>query len=217
MKFMHHNRIQSSTIAAVVLSAVFFLLLAMNNQKAVDDQEASKEAFTADFSKVSCEVKDQVTDPGAEIRIVRGPSMEPRITDGSMVIITDIAEQVLKYEDIVTVRIGNGETPIIKSVKGLPGDRLAINPEENGQYMVLVNDKIVKNSENTPYTISERGSRMLSLYINDYDGAIPPNTYFLLGDISQGSQDSTQIGLIDRSDILGKVVNICVPLPKEGG
>ena len=47
---------------------------------------------------------------------------------------------------------------------------------------------------------------MLSLYENDYKGMIPSKAYLILGNLSGGSLDASRFGLIDRSDILGKVL-----------
>jgi|GEM_PF-6965019 len=47
---------------------------------------------------------------------------------------------------------------------------------------------------------------MLGLYIRDYDGAIPPNTFLVLGENASGTDDSSRYGLVDISDIVGKVV-----------
>ena len=47
---------------------------------------------------------------------------------------------------------------------------------------------------------------MISLYIKDYKGIIPPDTYLILGDNPFGTYDSTRFGLIDKSNIVGKVL-----------
>jgi type IV secretory pathway protease TraF len=46
---------------------------------------------------------------------------------------------------------------------------------------------------------------MLSLYEDDCSEGIPQNTYLILGNLTSGSLDSSRFGLIDKSDILGKV------------
>jgi signal peptidase I len=159
----------------------------------------------------------------ADTSIVRGHSMEPLIADGSEVEVVPASGVALRRGDIVTVRVSDGQT-IIKSVKGIPGDGLALPcltrkgaprsaVREGGceRSAILVNGKSAKNSAGVTYAIDERGSRMLALYVNDYGGVIPQDTYLLLGDNPHGSRDSTALGLIDRSDIVGKVVGIDPP------
>ncbi|MFA5442008.1 MAG: S26 family signal peptidase [Candidatus Paceibacterota bacterium] len=70
---------------------------------------------------------------------------------------------------------------------------------------MIVNNKIVKNSEGKPYLISGNAYKMLSLYEKDYKGVIPENAYLLLGNLIFGSLDSTHFGLIDKSGIVAKV------------
>jgi len=69
----------------------------------------------------------------------------------------------------------------------------------------LVNDKILKNSENKLYLITGNKYKMLSLYEDDCQNGIPEKTYLLLGNLISGSMDSTQFGLVSKHDILGKV------------
>jgi len=47
---------------------------------------------------------------------------------------------------------------------------------------------------------------MLSLYERDYKGVIPKNAYLILGNLVEGSLDSSRFGLVGKSDFLGKVV-----------
>jgi len=139
-----------------------------------------------------------------EIYTVRGTSMEPLISEGTEVVIV-AAGPGLPRESVVVARIGG--TRVIKSLKGVPGDRLALERNEDGSFLILVNGVAARNSERRPYTIGAHGSRMLSLYIDGYGGVIPDAAYLLLGDNPAGTRDSTQFGLVDRSDILGTVVD----------
>jgi type IV secretory pathway protease TraF len=63
----------------------------------------------------------------------------------------------------------------------------------------------LKNSQNQPYILDERGYRVLSLYEKDYKGIIPEDAYLILGNLPQGSLDSSHFGLVGKKDILGKV------------
>ena len=133
--------------------------------------------------------------------------MEPLIAEGADVRVIRAGEEPLARNDIVTASIGNSRTPILKVIKGLPGDRLALQPADGGSFSIVVNGGTVTNSEGRPYAIGERGRRMLSLYIADYGGVIPPDAYLLLGDTPTGSYDGTRFGLVSRNSILGKVIS----------
>ncbi len=140
--------------------------------------------------------------------IVRGHSLEPLIKPGEKVKILKGYYDCHPVErgDIVVYHYMGNRNPIIKIIKAIPGDKLSLRRKENGSgWQLFINDKVVKNSEKIPYTINYRGYKMLSLYIKDYKGVIPPNTYLILGNRSSGSLDSRVFGLIDKSDIIGKV------------
>ena len=49
---------------------------------------------------------------------------------------------------------------------------------------------------------------MLALYIKNYKGIIPARSYLILGNLPEGSVDSTRFGLIDQSALIGKVVPV---------
>ena len=99
---------------------------------------------------------------------------------------------------------GNPE-PIIKIVKGVPGDKFGL--EKFGNYwQIIINGEVVKNSKGEPYQLSESAYNLLSLYVKDYGGVIPPDTYLILGNLPAGSLDSSRFGLVDKSGIAGKVL-----------
>lgn len=136
-----------------------------------------------------------------EERIVRGGSLEPLIRPGDTVKILFGYYNChqINRGDIVIFRHAGNQTPIIKIVKGIPGDKLELK-ESNSGWNILINDQVLKNSEGQPYLISGNRYKMLSLY----EGVITDNAYLILGNLVSGSLDSTQFGLIDKSDILGR-------------
>ena len=75
---------------------------------------------------------------------------------------------------------------------------------KNG-WQILVNGKVLKNSEGKAYLLNEQRKKILSLYEKDYNGVIPENAYLVLGNLPEGSMDSTRFGLIGKSSIIAKV------------
>jgi len=141
-----------------------------------------------------------------EERIVRGSSLTGLIEPGQTVKILlgfyDCND--VKRGDVITYNYAGDKNPLIKIVKGISGDRFHLQKTEGGWH-ILVNDEIVRNSQNQPYVFDEGGYKMLSLYERDYAGVIPENAYLILGNLASGSLDSSHFGLIDKKDILGKV------------
>lgn len=142
-----------------------------------------------------------------ENRLVRGNSLSGLIEDGTSVKILfgfyDCNE--VMAGDIIVYNYSGDPEPLIKIIKAVPGDKFQLKQSPDG-WNILVNGETLKNSRNEVYELDERGYRMLSLYENDYKGIIPTNAYLILGNLSNGSLDSSHFGLIDKSDILGKAV-----------
>jgi len=138
--------------------------------------------------------------------IVQGNSLEPLIMPRKTikVLFGYYSCHEIKREDVVLFDYAASKNPVIKIVKGIPGDKFELKHSGSG-WNLLINNKVVKNSESEPYLITDHGYRMLSLYEQDYHGIIPPNTYLLLGNLAGGSLDSTVFGLVDKSDIIAKV------------
>ena len=173
------------------------------------------------------------TDPCAitrETREVRGESLSGVIEPGTQieVLLGYYACHAPARNDIVIYRYGGDPDPLIKIVRGIPGDVFELKKE--GQiWRIMINENVLTTSGGAPYALDDRGYRMLSLYVPDTTPRtittstttntsttvttsityrttqIPPNTYLILGNLPNGSTDSTRFGLVDKSDIIGKV------------
>jgi len=141
-----------------------------------------------------------------EERIVRGDSLSPLIKAGDTVqVLFDYYKcNDVKRDDIVLYSYAGNKEPLIKIIKGMPGDKFKLQQAEGGWH-ILINGEILRNSEGIPYLISGKRYEMLSLYEKDYKGEIPAGAYLLLGNIFSGTLDSTRFGLISKRDILGKI------------
>ncbi len=143
-----------------------------------------------------------------ETVIVRGTSLSPLIRPGEEVKIFRgyYRDHPVQRGDIVLVNYSGNENPLIKIVKGLPQDSFALQKGDNrAGWHILINNKILKNSENKDYVNYGKRHKMLSLYIKDFNGVIPENTYLVLGNIPAGTLDSTRFGLIDGKQIIARV------------
>jgi signal peptidase I len=138
---------------------------------------------------------------------VNGISMEPTLINGEQII-----ARSLLYEpaagDIVIVDSGisYGE-PLVKRVIGAGGDTININ-FETGE--VFVNDKLIEEKY-----ISAPTTRAFDV---SFPLTVPNGKVFLMGDNRPLSKDSrsSEIGLIDKRDILGKVFLRLFPINRLG-
>lgn len=142
-----------------------------------------------------------------EIKKVRGNSLSGIIENEEEVSVLNGFYKCNKAErnDIILYEFGGSSNPLIKIIKGVPGDNLKLQ-ETQGGWLILINGNPLKTSIGEPYIVNSQAFNMLSLYIKDYGGKIPDNTYLLLGNVPQGSLDSTRFGLVDQSDFIGKVI-----------
>lgn len=111
----------------------------------------------------------------------------------------------MKRGDIVIYPYAGNPVPIVKSVKAISGDRFAIRKNTDNLWNILVNDAILKTSDGIPYTLSEAKSKMLGLYADSYHGIVPADTCLILGNLPNGTMDSTRFGLVNRIDLIGKM------------
>ena len=159
-----------------------------------------QEPLTTDLAKES--LADSVE------KVVRGNSLAGLIEDGETVraFLNYYDSNEIERNDIILYSFAGSDTPLIKIIRGIPDDRFELSTTPSGWH-ILINDEILKNSKDEPYLINERGYRMLSLFVESFQGVIPADAYLILGNLVGGEMDSTQFGLVHKTDILGKVQN----------
>ena len=141
--------------------------------------------------------------------LVRGDSMYSTLEEGDYLIINRMSYKFKEpdHGDIIVfesdLKQDDGSIKdLVKRVIGVGGDHVVI---ENSK--VYVNDKEL----NEPYIHNE-------ITKGDIDIVVPEGKVFVLGDNREISLDSRyeQVGFIDDSDILGKVVIRLYPFNKIG-
>jgi signal peptidase I len=136
---------------------------------------------------------------------VEGGSMEPGLEDQERIFINKLVyrwENIARGDIVVFRNPRDRRKSFIKRVIALPGDRIRISYGH-----VYVNGRLLEE----PYVPEE------FLDTGSYpETAMPANTYFVLGDHRNSSNDSREIGPIPRSDIFGKAVFGYWPMEKLG-
>lgn len=120
---------------------------------------------------------------------VDGPSMEPTLKEGQIMLLNKFAYRFDKPRRFDIVVINENGVPIIKRIIGLPGDTVKIVGNQ-----LFINEKIVKQ----PFKHQKMSDYQLKQ-------TIAKENYFVLGDNRPLSQDSRIIGLISKKDLMGKV------------
>ena len=141
--------------------------------------------------------------------IVSGESMYPTLNDRDYLILNRMAYKFGEIDrgDIIVfksdLKQDNGkEKDLIKRVIAIPGDHLIIKDSK-----VYINGEV----QNEPYIHNEYTS-------GDIDIVIPDNDVFVMGDNRENSRDSrsSDVGLVNESDIIGEVMIRLFPFNKIG-
>lgn len=138
--------------------------------------------------------------------IVRGQSLSGVIEEGQTVkLLKDFYNcNQVRRGDVIAYNLSGRTEPIIKIVKGLPGDEFKLEQNQRGGYNIIINNQILTVSTGAPYELAAGRQKMLELYIHDYNGVIPPDAYLIFGNLPSGSLDSTRFGLVGKEGIIGK-------------
>lgn len=123
---------------------------------------------------------------------VSGDSMRNTLQNGDRLLLSGMF-YTPNYGDIVVVR-RTGDTPLIKRVIGLEGDRIRID-EESG--VVYCNDQPLTE----PYILGDA----TPAYGLKEEITVPEGTLFVMGDNRSESLDSRMLGPVSEDDLVGKV------------
>lgn len=135
---------------------------------------------------------------------VNGPSMNPTLFDGEIMILNEIGYYLNGVNRFDIVVVDNNNDYIIKRIIGMPGEKveykdnkLYINDEE------VLEDFLHEVTHN--FKLSDIGHDVIP---NDY--------YFVVGDNRGNSYDSRNIGLIHKKQIKGKTNLVLYPFDRFG-
>ena len=100
----------------------------------------------------------------------------------------------------------------IKRVVGLPGDKISIKTEKNGESFVYVNGEKL----NEPYVKDRFDERFACTADTPHcrDITVPKDSYFMMGDNRGNSQDSRYWGFLPKKRIIGRAVVLFWPVTR---
>jgi signal peptidase I len=135
---------------------------------------------------------------------IEGNSMEPLLPNGTKILL-----QIWYYQgrnlpergDIIAYNYGGNEHPIIKVVRGLPGDATEIDPIRK---TIKINGEYLTNSIGTLFSFTDGELRLMWLYTKS--GYLPAEGYLIFGDNVRDSIDSRKFGAVSKYDFYGKFI-----------
>lgn len=109
--------------------------------------------------------------------------------------------------DIVYYKFSEHIPPVVRFVRGIPGDNYQLKEDKNkkGRWTISINGKQI-NSGDEAYYIESNSVPPLKTYELSRHGLLRDDEYILLGNKSPSASDSSNLGLINKSALVGKVV-----------
>ena len=126
---------------------------------------------------------------------VIGPSMNPTLKEGDILIVNKILYRIGKIQRNDIVVLTQDEKYMVKRVGGLPGEHI----EYKDNYVYVNGEKFKEPFIDTDKITTED----FKLEDLGYD-KIPDDMYLVLGDNRVNSKDSRDFGLVKKKHIVGK-------------
>lgn len=113
----------------------------------------------------------------------------------------------LQNGDLVYYRYETGQTPVVRVVRGIPGDRFeVVKSETEPGWKVKVNDSFLKIGKEDLIFGSPAFVPPLGLAAKSHGNRIGEGEAILMTNSRSGRFDSTLMGLVSTRDIVGKIV-----------
>lgn len=129
-----------------------------------------------------------------------GTSMLPIIEAGNTIDVQPTAcVTAINKGDMIVFKNGADKNPIVKKVKGIEKDTLNIT-----QGQIYINNTPITNTQGLAYILKPNQLALIKLY----QGTLAPNTFLVMGENINGTNDSSKFGLIHQNDIIGKVIRV---------
>ncbi len=189
-----------------------------NNELAVEGVQKPKQPFHAwaldwiETIVMAFVIVTVVFTFAARVVTVDGASMEPNYYDGDRVLVTSLDGEA-KAGDVVIIVHALEET-LIKRVVATEGQVVDFD-NELGELIVdgqVVNGEVYGTRNGITFAPENVGDTM------DFPQTVPEGCVFVLGDHRDDSTDSRKpsVGMVDRRNILGRVVFNLYPMSKIG-
>lgn len=164
------------------------------------DQTVNNNKQTSSFSSCSEEYSEEratdpqmagIIEPGAAVTLIRG----------------FYACNPLERGDLVSFRYHQEQPPVIRVVRGIPGDRFEVIKDPKGSgWKIRINNEFIKVGKNEDLVYgSPSFVPPLGLAAKSHSNVIAEGEVILMTNSHSGKFDSTLMGLLSVKDIIGKI------------
>lgn len=107
--------------------------------------------------------------------------------------------------DLVAFLTPEAERPLVRVVRGLPGDRVEVRSTEGENREVLVNDDtVIATGEQVRWTAPSKAPAISELF-EGHEGVLGDDQYLILAVTRLGEADSIALGPSPKSQIMGMI------------
>ena len=131
----------------------------------------------------------------AGIAVVRGDSMKPNVTNGSVALFYRLGRTYQRNDIVIFQAPGHSEV-LIKRIVAVAGDQVDIDDKKGN---LIVNGAAQQNDAVIGKTYTRDGGISFPL-------TVPANCVFVLGDNRESALDSRNLGAISTAKLMGRVV-----------
>lgn len=115
----------------------------------------------------------------------------------------------VKRNDLVLFQFSEQIAPVLRIVRGLPGDHYALepSPDDKQKWGLAINGEKILAPDGKPFLLSSESVPPLKTYELSRRGVLMPDEYIILATEPPGLSDSTNLGLIHKASLIGRVSN----------
>ena len=116
----------------------------------------------------------------------------------------------VKRHDWVLYRFGN-QRSYVKIVRGLYPDSFSLKasnhqPRHEAQgWQIEVNKTLLTNSKGQPFFLEAHKGKQLRDEVALFQGKVPRGKFLIMGNLTEGTHDSSWYGLVNRDQLLAKI------------
>ncbi len=113
----------------------------------------------------------------------------------------------VKRNDLVLFRFSDQIAPVVRIVRGLPGDKYTVekSTEAKTKWTLAINGQKVLGPSGKPFLIESNSVPPLRTYELSRNGLLLADEYIVLSTEPPGLSDSTNLGLIHKQALVGRV------------
>ena len=141
------------------------------------------------------------------VETISDPHMEEAIPGGTnmRVFLNYYNCNSVSREDLVWFRFSDSIKPVVRIVKGVPGDRYELQKLDDKKWSIKINGQAIKTKTGNDYFVESNSVPPLKTYEISRKGILRDKEFILLSSNPPGLTDSSNLGLVKPEKLAGRV------------